>query len=323
MAKNLIENVAIVGAGGHVGKFIVEELLKTGKHKVTAITREDSASKFAEGVLVKKVNYDDQSSLVEALQGQDALIITMSVMAPPDQQTKLIDAAAAANVTWILPNEFGGDPLDLEMGKDTFLGVAKAKYRDHIDKLGKISWIAIACGFWYEFSLGGGPSRYGFDFKNRTVTLFDDGNTKINTSTWPQCGRAVASLLSLKITPDSEDDKSPTLTHFKNKCAYISSFTVSQNDMLESVFRVTGTDLQDWKVTKVPVKQYYKSGLEEFQKGNMIGFAQLLYSRAFFPESSANFGANKGLHNDVLGLPKEDFDEFTKIGVEMSREGVE
>ncbi|KAK9388571.1 hypothetical protein V1515DRAFT_578893 [Lipomyces mesembrius] len=107
------------------------------------------------------------------------------------------------------------------------------------------------------------------------------------------------------------------------RCAYISSFTISQNDMLESVFRVTGTDLNDWKVTKAPVKEYYKSGLEEFQKGNMIEFAQLLYSRAFFPESSGNFGATMGLHNDVLGLPKEDLDEFTKIAVQRSEKGVE
>jgi len=301
----------------------VQELLKTGKHKVTAITREDSTSKLADGLLVKQVNYDNQSSLVEALQGQDALIITMSVMASPDQQTKLIEAAAAANVPWVLPNEFGNDAVNLEMGRDNFLGAAKAKYRDHIEKLGKSSWIAIVCGFWYEFSLAGGPYRYGFDFKNRTVTLFDDGNTKINTSTWPQCGRAVASLLSLKVARDSEDDKSPTLTDFKNKCAYISSFTISQNDMLESVLRVTGTDLNAWKVTKVSVKEYYKSGVEEFQKGNRIGFAQLLYSRAFFPESSGNFGATKGLHNDSLGLPKEDLDEFTTIGVQMSEKGVD
>lgn len=301
----------------------MEELLKTAKHKVTAITREDSTSKFADGVLVKKVNYDNQSSLIEALQGQDALIITMSVMASPDQQTKLVEAAAAANVPWILPNEFGGDPLDLEIGKDNFLGVSKAKYRDHIEKLGKSSWIAIACGFWYEFSLAGGPYRYGFDFKSRTVILFDEGDVKINTSTWPQCGRAVASLLGLKVTPDSDDDKSPTLTDFKNKCAYVSSFTISQNDMLESVLRVTRTDLKDWKVTKVSVKEYYKSGLEEFRKGNRIGFGQLLYSRNFFPESSGNFGATKGLHNDVLGLPREDLDEFTKISIQMSEKGVD
>ncbi len=94
-------------AGGNVGKYIADALLKTGKHKVTAITRPDSTSKFPTGMEVKKVNYDDQSSLVEALQGQEVLIITMAVMAPEDQEAKLIEAAAAANVPWVLPNEYG------------------------------------------------------------------------------------------------------------------------------------------------------------------------------------------------------------------------
>lgn len=312
----------ILQAGGNVGKFIVEALLKTGKHTVTAITRSDSTSTFPTGVQIKKVDYSDPPTLVSALQGQDALIITMSVMAPPDTQTKLIDAAAAANIPWILPNEFGGDPLNVEQGKDTFLGAAKAKVREHIEELGKSSWIALACGFWYEFSIAGGPYRYGFDFKERSLTMFDAGTTKINTSTWPQCGRAVAALMSLKTTPNKEGEVSLT-THFKNKPAYISSFTVSQGDMLESVLRVTGTEMKDWKITKVPVKEYFKSGLEEFQKGNRIGFAKLLYSRAFFPESSGNFGAMKGLDNEVLGLPKEDLDEFTMLGVQMSEKGVD
>lgn len=288
---------------------------------MTAITRTDSTNTFPSGVVIKKVDYADQTSLVSALQGQDALIITMSVFAPPDTQTKLIEAAAAAKVPWILPNEFGGDPLDVEQGNDNFLGAGKAKSRQHIEDLGKSSWIGIACGFWYEFSLAGGAVRYGFDFKEKSLIMFDEGQTKICTSTMPQVGRAVAALLSLKIESQEEGGVS-LATHFKNKPLYISSFTVGQGDMLESVLRVTGDEMKDWKITKVPVKEYYKSAVEEFQKGNRMGFPKLLYSRAFFPESSADFGATKGLHNDVLGLPKEDFDEFTKLGVQMSEKGV-
>jgi hypothetical protein len=289
---------------------------------VTAITRSGSTNTIPEGVKIKNVDYSDPATLVVALQDQDALIITMSVMAPPDTQTKLIEAAASANVPWILPNEFGGDPLNIEQGKDNFLGAAKAKYREHIEELGKSSWIAIACGFWYEFSLAGGPYRYGFDFKEHTLTMFDEGTTKINTSTWPQCGRAVAGLLSLKIKPDAEGDVS-LMTHFKNKPAYISSFTIGQEDMFESVLRVTGGERKDWKITKVQVHDYWKSAVEEFQKGNRVGFAKLLYSRAFFPESSGDFGAEKGLSNAVLGLPEEDLDEFTRLGVKMSEKGTD
>ena len=84
---------------------MAEELLKTGKHTVTAITRVDSESHLPEGIEVKKVDYSNPSSLVEALQGQDALIITMSVFAPQDQQAKLIQAAADAKVPCVLRND--------------------------------------------------------------------------------------------------------------------------------------------------------------------------------------------------------------------------
>lgn len=298
-------------------------MLKIGQHQITALTRADSTSKLPSGIEVKRVNYDDPSSLIKALQGQDALVITMATTAPSEQQTKLIEAAAAANVPWVLPNEFGVDSADVEMQKDNLLGERKTKYRDQVEKLGKSAWIGIVCSFWYEYSLGGGSSRYGFDFKNRTVTFFDDGNTRINTSTWPQTGRAVAQLLSLKVLKDDASDKSACLNDFRNKFVYVSSFNINQKEMLDSVMRVTDTTIKDWKVNHEPVKERYKSGVEELQKGNMLGFAKLLYSRAFFPDMCGNYEATKGLHNDILGLPKEDLDEYTKIAAEMAEKSDE
>ena len=108
----------------------------------------------------------------------------MVVTAPPGTQTKLIKAVAPANVAWIIPNGFGVDTFDLEIGKDFFFGCAHAKDRERIESLGKSFWITIVCGFWYELSLSGGPFRYEFDFKERSVQLYDKGRTKIDTSTW-------------------------------------------------------------------------------------------------------------------------------------------
>ncbi len=197
---------------------------------------------------------------------------------------------------------------------------AHAKTRNQIESLGKSSWIGVICNFWYEFSLSSAPETYGFDFKNRAVTLYDDGNTRINTSTWPQCGRAVANLLSLKVLPDDENDKRPCRANFKNNYVYLSSFNINQREMLDSVMRVTGLSEQDWKVDHEDVKERYKNGVEEMKKGHRAGFAKLLYSRVFYPDGSGNYEKTKGLHNDILGLPKEDLDEYTKIAVKMSEE---
>ena len=297
---------------------MTEALLKTGKHTVTAITRVDSKSSLPEGVEVKKVDYGNQSSLVEALQGQDALVITMGPMAPPDQQSKLIQAAADASVPWVLPNEWSPDTANEPLVKDVFPFQKMPKTRDLIAKLGKTSFIAVSTGFWYEWSLAISAS-YGFDFANRAVTLFDDGETKISTSTWPQVGRAVAGLLSLPIHPEGQD-KDLCLDRFKNSQVYVSSFTVSQKDMLDSVLRVTQTGLEDWKFTKEPVEERYTGGVDAMQKGDRMGFVRMMYSRVFYPDDCGNFEKTRGTINDLLKLPKEDIDEATRAAIQRSRE---
>ncbi|KAK1148469.1 hypothetical protein N8T08_009474 [Aspergillus melleus] len=314
---NRIEKVAIVGAGGQVGKHVTEHLLKTGKHIVTAITRPSSTNKLPEGVHIARVDYsgDDDSALVEALRGQQVLIITMAVMAPRDTTKKLVRAAAKAGVPYIQPNWFGHDSQNPKLLEESLL--SHYDTCAEIERLGVSSYLLLNCNFWYEFSLGGGPDRYGFDFPNRSLILFDDGNTPLNTSTWPQCGRALASLLSLKELPDDEADKSPTLSQFRNGPVYISSFRLSQRDMLESVKRVTGTTDADWKITHESSEQRWKEAHAEVMQGNFAGFAKQLYSRMFFPNGDADLESKYELDNAVLGLPVEDLDEYTAIGVRI------
>ena len=297
---------------------MTEALLKTGKHTVTAITRVDSNSELPEGVEVKKVDYGDPSSIVEALQGQDVLVITLGAMAPPDQQSKLIQAAADASVPWVLPNEWSPDTANEGLVRDVFVFQKVGKARELITKLGKSSYIAVSTGFWYEWSLAI-KAAYGFDFTNRTVTLFDEGETKISTTTWPQVGRAVANLLSLPIHPEGHD-KDRCLDRFKNSQVYVSSFTISQKDMQESVLRTTQTRLEDWKVTKEPAKERYAAGLEAMQTGDRLGFVRMMYTRVFYPDDSGNYEKTRGTINDLLGLPKENIDEGTKAAIQRSKE---
>ncbi|KAL8727731.1 MAG: hypothetical protein Q9166_005844 [cf. Caloplaca sp. 2 TL-2023] len=319
--SNHIKNVALVGAAGTSGKYILESLLANGKQTVTAITREGGTAQIPSGVAIKKVNYDNHSSLVSALRGQDALIITMGVRAPPEQQSRLIEAAAEAGVPWILPNEFGYDSANEALREDIMPNAHKMQYQKLIEKLGKSSWIGFCCGFWYEFSLGGGSERFGIDLKNRSVTFFDEGTQPLSTTTFPQVGRGVANLLGLKILRDDENDKSPCLTEFKNKFCYVASFVVSQKDMLDSVLRVTKTEFTDWKVTNENTKERYQKGLERLQKGDYSGLVVAMYSRNFFLDGSGNHAATRGLDNDKLGLPKEDLDEFTAVAVKMAIDG--
>ncbi|KAL9114980.1 MAG: hypothetical protein Q9227_001223 [Pyrenula ochraceoflavens] len=313
--KNHIEKVAIVGVGGQSGKKITDALVKAGKHKLTAITRADSTTAVPAGVTAAKVNYDDPSSIVEALKGHDALVITMSVMAPPDSQAKLIEAAAAAKIPWVIPNEYGSDVSKRELSKDILLGAQYDAGRAKIQELGVSSFVGINCSFWYEYSLSFTKNAYGFDMQNKEVTFYDDGNTKLNTSTLFQTGRAVASLLSLPILPKDENDTSVTLDSFRNKSCYVSSFFISQKDMFESVLRVTGDKREDWTIKYEPSNERFERGKEIMKTGDRSGFGMLLYARVLYPDGSGDF--NDKLDNDKLGLPKDDLDEMTKLSLTM------
>jgi hypothetical protein len=129
-----------------------------------------------------------------------------------------------------------------------------------------------------------------------------------------QVGRAVAALLSLPIKAEG----SASLENFANKVVYVSSFTISQREMLASVLRVTGAKESDWKISKEPSEQRYEEGIEELGQGKRVGMAKLLYTRVFYPDGSGDTENKKGTINEVLGLEKEDLDEATKRAVERS-----
>lgn len=88
--------------------------------------------------------------------------------------------------------------------------------------------------------------------------------------------------------------------------------------MLESLLRVTGTKPDDWSITKQSVEERLAEGLKEMQEGKPTGYAKKMYLRAFFPDGFGDFENSKGTINRLLGLPKEDLDEATKVAVERA-----
>ncbi|KAH7309749.1 hypothetical protein B0I35DRAFT_515153 [Stachybotrys elegans] len=311
--QNAVRKIAIVGASGQAGEPIAKAFVERGKHQVTALTRAGSAGVIPEGVKSVQVDYGNHESLVAALRGQEVLIITMAVTAPHDTIKKLISAAAEAGIKYVMPNWWGEDINNSQMGESEFGRVLLAGVKA-VEDAG-LSWITMASSYWYEYSLAKMPDAYGIDIAQRKATLYDDGKTAITTTTFKTHGLAVASLFSLKVLPDDERDKSPTLSQFLNKSLYIASFTVSQRDMLDSVHRVLGTTDSDWTIDYEPAKDRLKRGLDMMKEGNHAGFRIALYARSFTPESRPDFVAKYGVSNDVLGIPKENIDDATREAI--------
>ncbi|KAH8892833.1 NAD(P)-binding protein [Thozetella sp. PMI_491] len=309
-----IKNVAIMGATGNMGRFFVEALLKTGKHTVTALTRAESKGVLPDGVQRVPINQDDPDSLVTALKGQEFLIIAVGVSDALSVQSKICKAAADAGVRYVMPSLFGFDVRDPKLAGEPH-GQAILKSLSEIESLG-LSYITLGCGVWYEWSLALGEQWFGFQIKERKVTFIDDGKTPLITSTWLQCGRAVAALLSLP-----ESGASPSLSDWKNEQLNISSFRVSQRDMLDSLHHVLSTKDEDWEITYETAEKRVADGLEEVSKGRMKGFAKSSYGKHFIRHKELAYEPPRAESNEVLGLPTESLDEATKRAIEMVESG--
>ncbi|KAH9895362.1 hypothetical protein F4778DRAFT_746445 [Xylariomycetidae sp. FL2044] len=312
MTGNHIKKVAIIGAGGQIGKFLTSAVLSTGKHEVTVIGRPNSTSSPPSGVQVKQVDYyNNEEETVQALQGQHVLIITMSVTAPRDTVQKLVRAAAKAEVPYVFPNWYGHDAANKPLCDDSLLTPMLDRTAGEVKRLGVSKALLLNCNFWYEFGVAGGPDRCGFDIKKRTLVLFDGGDVPINMSTFPQCGRAVASLLNLDTA---------SLSKFHDRGVYVSSFLLNQRDMFESVKRVTQTTDADWTITHESAEDRWRQGRAEVDKGNYSAYTRMLYSRLFIDngENDGDYESRGLLDNELLGLPVEDLDAATAVAIHMA-----
>lgn len=297
-------------------------MLATGTHELTALTRAGSTSQIPDGVRRVEVDYADEATLVNALQGQQFLIITLAGLIKGNPEKALINAAAKAGVPYVMPNSYTCDPLNEALGEQQHIGAPFRAAKAEIERLGVSSWMALGSGFWYEWSLiGQGEHRFGCGIDGRTMTFFDDGEEKITTSTWEQCGRAMAALLSLKWYPEDDNDDKPAVDNWANNVVYIASFRVSQKDMFDSVKRVTGTADSDWKIEHVSSKERYQQALEKMGKGDLTGFSEQMYTRIFFPTGEGDH-TKLGLANKALGLPEEDVDESTREGMRLNKLGM-
>ncbi|KAJ1323613.1 NmrA family NAD(P)-binding protein [Microdochium nivale] len=318
-----VKNIAIVGANGTIGTFLTAALLATGKHTITALTR-SASGEFPPGVTVATIDYDKPSTITAALANQDVLIITMRSRVPAEQQLALIDAAAAAGVRYVMPNDWGFDYAREDMYRDVFHHSYSREAKDRVEQLGVSSWISLVCGFWYEMSLGQGTPTFGIDWEARRAVLLDGGETRMNTCSWPYVGKAVAALLSLPETreqsggPAAQEQGATTLDQFKNDYVRVSQFSVTQREMLDSVQRVTGTIDAEWSITHEAARERYAHAEAEVKagRGSQDHYMTAMYSRVWFPDGSAVY-EDKGLHDELLGLDREEeeLDVATKRAV--------
>ncbi|SOC40160.1 NAD(P)H dehydrogenase (quinone) [Rhizobium subbaraonis] len=203
------ETILITGAAGQLGRIVLDQLLASGQiapSSIIAASRDTAklADYGARGVALRRVDFDDPSSLPAAFAGVDkALIISTDALGEPgkrlNQHKAAVEAAAKAGVGRILytslpqPDDsrvtFAGDHLGTENAiKAT--GIPCTIFRNgwYLENLFMALPHALKTGQWYSASGKGviaHVARADIGAAIAASLLSQDKDSKIYTFTGP------------------------------------------------------------------------------------------------------------------------------------------
>ncbi|KKY22199.1 putative isoflavone reductase family protein [Diplodia seriata] len=263
-----LKNIAIVGAGGNIGKHVVPKLLSDGHFEVTALTRGNYRAPDAR-IKVATVDYSSRASLAAALQGQDAVLsLVPGGQAKWGPQKLLIDASIDAGAQLFVPSEFVANILAPQYAvfPASFVGdkVALRHYLAEQAAAGKICWAALNGGPFFDMC---------FDIAARKATIYGTGD---NLACWTPLPFIAAALLNMLRAPDA----------VKNRAVFVCGVRgLTQNALLEALEAEVG---EKFDVERVDVKKMKADALELLERGEVkAAMRGLTLSGQFNEEGSA------------------------------------
>lgn len=289
--------VAQLGAGGNIGTPVLNALVSSNKFDLTVVARKQSNVQVPSSVKLVKVDYDNHSELVDALRGQEAIVITLGDLSTLEKNSKaIIDAAIEAGVKRVIPSDFGND-LGREPGSTRPVFSAKLNVIKYlVEHETQIEHTEIATGPFFDWGLR--VKFIGFDIPGRKAKIYGDGTRKINTTTLDSIAQSVVGVLS---------NPAP----FKNKYVRVHDFYVSQNEIKAALESVTGSPFEVETVDVDALEENTSAGLArgEYTHENIYG---LITAYIFGKTSSASWGEED--ESGAVGLTKKDLQtEIRKV----------
>lgn len=285
--------VAVIGAGGNLGKYFMKSLLGSTepKFQITVLARPSSSyTSPAENVKVIKHDLMDHNAMVENLRGNEALILMQGTDKEFVTVSKAaIQAAISAGVKMVMPSDYGS--------KDTPLFVkataAKTHVRDFVQEKaqeGKITYTIVKNGAFIDFPL---KVMYGIDPEAKKATLLDDGNQKFHTTSYASIANAVVGIL-----------RSPA--QYANKTVHIHDFYTTQREILSIVESEVNQDGSKFETTSVDTEELGKKSAEALDRGeyNMPNIYGTIKSAVWGKEGAADWDENDD--SQALGLGGKD-----------------
>ncbi|CAE6372143.1 unnamed protein product [Rhizoctonia solani] len=232
------KTVALAGANGFVGKAFAKEFIQQGLD-LRILTRAESIESGmlqefkSKGASLYAVSYDDESSLVKALQGVDVLVSTVGASVVLSTQLPLIKAAKTAGVKLFFPSGYGSPfegssiPSPLIMSEKKVIAAAREA---------GLPFAALYNGGFPDYCL---IPPFGYNFAERKVTVWGDGNAKSSWTTVHSVGDWLANVL--KTVPISQLENKDLLIQGNVATAneVIKLWEQKHNDKLEVDYRST------------------------------------------------------------------------------------
>lgn len=137
----------------------------------------------------------------------------------------------------------------------------------------------------------------GWELKINKVTIFDSGNQRYDATNVDTMGKAIASVL-----------RHPEIT--RNQQVYVSSFKITQNEVVAALERLLGKKLTLSRASSVEVAGRERLSMAQGQWDE--GYYNSATRSTHGPWGFCDFGGRSTRWNDVLGLPTEDLDATLK-----------
>jgi len=206
---------------------------------------------------------------------------------------RLSEAAAAAGVKRFIPADWGSVDSRTKQARDLVpLFEKKVQVRQKLEDLASthpgFTWTSIVGGHFFDWGLK--KNFLHFDLKSQKAEILDDGNAKTSQSTFSQLSKAVLRIF------DKEAETA-------NKMLFLQSFCVSQNEVLRSLEKVTGTK---WAVEHISTEEFIKEHKPAADAGDSIAIDHLVFALGVL---DGNWEVKEGFSMSLLGLQNEDLDK--------------
>jgi hypothetical protein len=289
-----------------LGSVLLEGLISEPRFNVSVLVRESSKSLGSLPATIAKVfkvpNDYPHDSILEAFKNQDAVVSAIT-SAQVEEQFKFVDAAIEAGVKRYVASEYGLNNSRPEARALSAVFDSKGKLQEYLrskESTG-LTWHAIGCGMWIDWSLKN--NFLGLDYANKTITFADEGKGKFSTSTMSNTALALKqSLLNPQLTA--------------NKVVYISDFATSQSELVATIEKVSGVSWTRKNVDSIAAVEEYKRKVDE---GDIMSIYKLVELGFVAGRYGAWLEENERLWNEQLGLPKAQIDEVVKCAVEKMK----